>query len=149
MFAVNNNNNDNDEMYYCDTCKISFVNNKLHNFIMNEKCPNIDKTNQSFLVETIYDTEYKIQRVVKPNLDIEFRKIENDDDEKCLFITNYLLIECPICKTFKQNCIIQKCGHCLCKDCLNYYMKTTHFKDFKCWICRQNNNDNKNLLIKV
>ena len=140
MFLLDNN----DKSYFCDTCKISFANNKLHNFIMNNKCPNISKMNQSFVIETICDIEYKTQRIVKPNLDIEFRKLENDNnDEKCLYITNYLLVKCPICLTFKPNCIIQKCGHCLCRECLNYFIKTTHFKDFKCWICRQdNNNDN-------
>ena len=145
MFAIKNDKN---KKYFCETCKISFDNDMTHDFIMNDKCPNINKINKLFLIETMYETQYKSQLIVKPNLEIEFKKLERDNDEKCFFITNYLLIKCPICLNFKQNCIIQKCGHCLCRDCLNYFMQTTHFKDFKCWICRKDGNDNK-ILIKV
>ena len=119
----------------------------MHNFIMNDKCPNINKMNQSILIETIYETQYKTHRIVKPNLTVEFKKIEKDDDEKCLFITNYLLVQCPVCYNFKKNSIIQKCGHCLCRDCLNYYVQTTKCKDFSCCLCRQN--ENNFLLINV
>ena len=69
MFAINNN-----ERYKCESCKMSFINNAIHNFIMNDKCPNINKMNQSILIETIYETQYKTHRIVKPNLTVELKK---------------------------------------------------------------------------
>ena len=101
---------------------------------MNNKCPSINKNNQVFLIETIYNAQFDIESVLEPNLDIKYI-INNNENLPSFFITNYLLIKCPICLTFKRNTIIQKCGHCLCKDCLNNYLISNII--FKCWLCRQ------------
>ena len=66
---------------------------------MFDKCPSITKPNNSFLLETIYESHHKIEFITKPDLDIDF-KIIKDKNDKCLFITNCLFIKCPICLLF-------------------------------------------------
>ena len=121
---------------------------------MYAKCPNIITTNDSHIVETIYNTQYKTKIIKNPDLDI---KIEQGKEEKdqCFFVTNYFQIKCPICLSFKENVLIQQCGHCLCKECLNLYISNNEFgKTFQCFFCRQisyeysNNKKDNTLLFK-
>ena len=104
------------------------------------------------MIETIRSKTYKTKTVIKPDLD-KVIEIKEEEENKRYFITNCLFIKCPICITFKLNCIIQKCGHILCKDCFKTYIQT--FNKLQCWMCRQisydknNNNDNNNVLLKL
>ena len=109
---------------------------------MYNKCPNIIKMNHLFFIETFYIIHYKTEIIIKPDLDVIIKEKEK---EKCLYITNCLFIKCPICITFQRNCIIQECGHCICKSCLNIYIQSNNI--FRCWICRKSSN--KKLLLKL
>ena len=142
--------NNNNENYFCSTCKLHFRNYNSHNFIMFDKCPSVIKNNKIILLETIHETHYhNIKFITKPDLDIEMKIVKDEKDES-FYITNHLYIKCPICLKFKQNCIIQECGHCLCKNCLNTLLKSISLTDLKCWMCRQMwNKKNKNLLFKL
>ena len=144
IFSDKTNNNN----YFCSTCKLSFNNVKSHDFNMYNKCPSVIKQNNFIVIETMYETHnYNFKFLTDPGLDVEL-KIIKDERDKYFYITNYLLIKCPICLTFKLNCIIQRCGHCLCKDCLNNFLKINTI--FKCWLCRQSyNNKNEKILLKL
>ena len=117
---------------------------------MYNKCPNIIKKNNLIIIETIHEIHnHNIKSITKPDLDVEL-KIIKDEKDKHFYITNCLFIKCPICLTFKQNCIIQKCGHCLCKNCLNVFLEnTTIASEFRCWICRQKLDKNKKIFLKL
>ena len=135
--------------YFCPTCKLGFKNNKSHDFIMYNKCPNV-KNNNCFMLETIYEVIHnRVKYVIKPDLS-EAWEITEDVNDKRIYITNCLFIQCPICTQFKPNCIIQKCGHGLCKSCLNSYLQSVaKAKNVQCWMCRQNWDKTKNIMFTL
>ena len=115
---------------------------------MYNKCPSVIKSNNFTIVETLYETlNYNVKFSTKPDLTIDFEILKDERDEY-YYITNCLIIKCPICLTFKPNCIIQCCGHCLCKNCLNTFLEMNN-SIFKCWLCRQSYNKNKTILLKL
>ena len=139
--------------FFCLTCKLYFNSYRSHNFIMFNKCPNILKQNNFFVLETIYENHYyEIKYETKPDLYVEMKIVENNKKDKHFYITNLLFIKCPICLTFQPNCIIQKCGHCLCKGCLNSFLKNSSdsFNNkLTCWICRKTLDENNKILFKL
>ena len=146
----NNNNyflmNDKD-IFYCKVCKNTFPNSITHILTMMDKCPSIDKSTNSkkyIYIKTTLVTEYKTTTTIVKEKDLSTTTTyyyDDDDDSatRMYFITNYLLIKCPICLSMKENCVIQKCGHCICVDCLCGVLmsSSSNEKSFNCWICRQ------------
>ena len=142
IFSDNINNH-----YYCSTCKLCFSNVKSHDFNMYNKCPSVTKRNNFIIIKTIYETHHhNFKFSTTSDLDVELN-ILKDEKDKSFYITNYLFIKCPICLTFKLNCIIQRCGHCLRKDCLNNFLKSNN--TFKCWLCRKSFNKNEKILLRL
>lgn len=138
LFSLNIYNSIKSSLYSCKVCNFSFQNRAIHDLIMfNNSCPNSSFKGQ-FLIETVYDIYFEYQtNITADDLDtkVKLNKIKNS-----YIITNHLIIKCPICLSFKKNCIIQKCGHCLCKNCLNYYISQKMYT--KCWICREPKQEN-------
>ena len=130
-----NKNNNNVKEFICKTCRINFKNEMTHDFIMINKCPNVATTTNTTnnFKETIIITDYDVlEKTISQNLEISYKKSEQPRFQ--FVYTNYLLVKCPICLEFKTNCVIQQCGHCLCRDCINAFIITNDYN--KCWICR-------------
>ena len=109
-----------------------------HNFIMSNKCPNTTTTSTTTnLIETMIVEDYNIiETIIQPDLSVTYKS--TTEPQLKFIYTNFLQIKCPICLGFKMNCVIQKCGHCLCRDCINTFMV---MNDYKCWICRNDSQD--------
>lgn len=131
--------------FRCNVCQMIFKNQSSHNFIMFTKCPNIDKEKEINYMETISNKYYNYKVLINANLDEKI--IFTDEQQNSYFITSTLIIKCPICLCFKPNCIIQKCGHCLCRECLKGYLvscnnnNNNYNNERNCWMCRQKSED--------
>ena len=134
-----NNNNSPKNNFYCRTCKIFFENKIAHDFTMSNKCPNRGEFETWKLIETIFCAEYSAKVSIEPDLTETLNLNEESQPNVAYFVTNHLYIKCPICLNYEENCVIQDCGHCLCKNCLITLVSNNEkgIAGFKCWLCRQ------------
>ena len=131
---INNRFTNTTNLYKCKICKYTFPNKFIHTLTMMDKCPSIDrsKTSKKYIcMKTHLIIEYKDTIIKEDDLTTRY---DIEPYQLSYFITNYLLVKCPICLNVKENCVIQKCGHCICQDCLCGILLTSNDK---CWLCRQ------------